>query len=126
MFTSTLKNELVSMELVNQILIGEIKSELVDLEVAKSAVKFRLEKFGDKFYPFLINIKTVKHVTKEAREYLASKDGCEKVSASAILINSAIASMVGNFFIKINKPLVPTKLFTDKTLAIQWLSNYVI
>lgn len=126
MFTNAFKNELVSMELIDEILIGEIKSELVDLEVAKSAVKFRLEKFGDKHYPFLINIKTVKHVTKEAREYLASKNGCEKVSASAILINSSITSMLGNFFIKINKPLVPTKLFTDKTLAIQWLSNYIV
>lgn len=119
-------NDLVSMELVNGILVGEIKAEIVNVDVAKSAIQYRLQNFGDKSYPFLISIQSVRHSTKEARDILASKDGCEKVTASAILVDSAITSVLGNFFIKINKPLVPTKLFTDKTLAIQWLSNYVI
>lgn len=124
MITGSIKNEYVSVSLNEGILTGVIKTDLVDLQVAKAAVDFRLKKYSDKAYPFLINIKQVKFVSKEARDFLASEKGCEKVSASAILINSAVESMLGNFFMRINRPLVPTRLFTDENAAIKWLSTF--
>lgn len=124
MITDSIKNEYASVHLIDGILTGVIKAESVDLKVAKAAVALRLEKFNDKDYPFLINIKQVKFVSKEARDFLASETGCEKVAASAILINSAVASMLGNFFMRINRPYVPTKLFTNEEMALAWLSTF--
>jgi hypothetical protein len=120
-----IENEFVVIVLVDNILIGTIKQYNVDLKVAQKAVDSRLEMCGPKSYPFLINIKSVKNVTKKARDFLASEKGCQGVVASAILINSSITSMVGNFFIKISKPLVPTKLFTNEEDAKQWLFTFV-
>lgn len=119
-----LKNEIVEIELNDSILVATWKHIAIDMNVALYAVESRLKVSNGLSYPILIDIKNVTTVSKEARDFLASKEGCKGVTASAILINSAITSMVGNFFIKINKPLVPTKLFTDKSAAIKWLSKY--
>ena len=55
---------------------------------------------------------------------MASEEGCEGVVAAAILIDSSIGSMIGNFFIRISKPLRPTKIFTDEVLAMKWLQQF--
>jgi hypothetical protein len=43
--------------------------------------------------------------------------------AFAILIDSSVSRVVGNFFLGINKPAVPTKLFTNEKEAVKWLIN---
>ena len=121
--TSPIK-ELVTVEQVDGIILCVLESETVDLSIAKMAVAYRVKLFGDKDYPIIVSIKNVKHITKEARDYLASKDGCSKTKAVAIFIDSIVMSVIANFFLQINKPLVPTKLFTDKISAIEWLRTY--
>ncbi|MDF2451466.1 MAG: hypothetical protein K0S26_970, partial [Bacteroidota bacterium] len=103
--------DFVSIELVNGILIGTLKCEYVDIAIARAAVKYRLKHFGDKDYLMIINMNNVKHITKEAREYLASEKGCRKIKCGAIIISSEVTKIIANFFIRINKPLVPTSLF---------------
>lgn len=111
----------VSIELVNGVLIGTLKCEYVDLSIAQAAVSHRLKHFGDKDYLLMISMSDVKHVTKEAREYFASEEGCLKIKCCAIIISSEVTKIIANFFIRINKPLVPTSLFTSEEKARQWL-----
>lgn len=118
-------DDFLSLDLVNGILIAALKSKTVDLEMAKASVTYRLQQYHDKDYPLFVNIKTVKHITKEARDYLASKEGCHKAASCAILINSNVTRVLANYFIMINKPLVPTKVFTNEEGAKQWLSEYI-
>ena len=75
-------------------------------------------------YPVLANIKGVKSITKEAREYLA-EEGTRLVKAGAIIIGSPLNKMLGNIFLTINNPKVPTKLFTDEKEAKEWLRQYL-
>jgi hypothetical protein len=49
----------------------------------------------------------------------------QHVSAVGFLVNNPLARMVANFFIGINKPPRPTKLFTDMESAVEWLSTYL-
>lgn len=121
MITTENITDSVSIELVNGVLMGTLKCEYVDLSVAEAAVEYRLKHFGNKDYMLLINMANVKHVTKEAREYLASEKGCNKVKCCAILISSEVTKIIANFFIRINKPLVPTSTFTSEDKARQWL-----
>ncbi len=118
-------DDFLSLDLVNGILFAALKSETVDLKMAKASVTYRLQQYNDKDYPLFINIKVVKHITKEARDYLASKEGCHKTASCAILINSNVTRVLANYFIMINKPLVPTKVFTNEEGAKQWLSEYI-
>lgn len=125
MKTILLENNEVTIELEDGIINALWKSSDIDLIVAQQAVKYRLECTNYKLYPMLSNIKSIENITKEARDFLASEKGCEGIIAAAILINSVLGSMIGNFWIRINKPLRPTKLFTDEDEAKKWLANYV-
>jgi hypothetical protein len=97
--------------------------EMLDLPIAQAAVKDRLEYVQGAVYPSLFDITKVRQSTKEARDYLAN-EGNEQVSASAILVTSPMLKMMANFFIMVNKPKNPTRMFTDKESALQWLRQF--
>jgi len=99
----------------------EIKS--IDLQIAKTCVKDRLEFSEDVSYPCLVDSIKTDNVTKEARDYFA-KEGNELITANAILVKSSIFKMIVNFFITVNKPKNPTKMFTGKDQALEWLNQY--
>lgn len=120
------ENKQLSIVLTNGILVGTYLAEAIDLKMAQSVVINRMKLYGEKDYPLLIHMNNVKHVTKDARDYFASKEGCQKIKSCAIITNSIVTRVIANFFLTLNKPLVPTKLFTDEESAKQWLSNYII
>ena len=57
----------------------------------------------------------------ESRKFLASKEGLESRMAFAFVLKSLPQRMVGNFYIKINKPEKPTRIFAQQEAAEQWL-----
>lgn len=71
----------------------------------------------------LIDMRGLKSVTKDAREYLAD-EGSKCITAGALLIGSALTRTIGNIFLSLNKPPVPTKLFTDVQEAKEWLMRF--
>ncbi|MCX2739836.1 DUF7793 family protein [Pontibacter anaerobius] len=97
--------------------------ELLDLDIAKICVQDRLEFIQGETYPSLFDITRIKQSTKEARDYLAN-EGNDFVSASAILISSPMVRMSANFFIQVNKPKNPTRMFTNQPSALEWLAQY--
>lgn len=94
------------------------------LEITKHLVAKRVEHSEGVSYPCLFDISKIKHSTKEARDYLAN-EGNELVTASAILVESAVLKMAANFYVSVNKPVKPTRLFTDKESALAWLKQFI-
>jgi len=125
MKTLLLENEEVLIELEDGIVFAHWKIFHVDINSAQRLVKYRLECTNNGSYPILSNIKSIKNSTKEARDFLASENGCEGIIAAALLVNSHIGSLLANFFIKINKPNRDTRMFTDEIEAKKWLRQYV-
>jgi hypothetical protein len=97
--------------------------DLLELDVAKVVVKNRLALKNGVSYPCLFDITQVKQSTKEARDYMAI-EGNELVLASAILVTSPMLKMMANFFIMVNKPTNPTRMFTDLESALDWLAQF--
>ena len=64
-------------------------------------------------------------VDSEGREYLGGKQMGEIVAAVGLLVGSPLSRFMGNFFIAINKPGFPVKLFTSEPKAIEWLKDFV-
>lgn len=120
-----LDNEYFSIELENGIIISTWKSTLVDLTIAKKMLVSRLEILKGQQYPFLIKINSLKDLTKEARDFFASEQGCEGVIAGAIYVNSVLENYIAAFFIMVNRPMRPTKIFNDEIKAKKWLAQYV-
>ena len=79
--------------------------------------------FVDEKFPILIDSRGIKSISREARSFFTTNGRATNTMAFAILIDSAVSKVVGNFFLGINKPAVPTKLFVDEELALQWLRN---
>jgi hypothetical protein len=95
----------------------------VTIDIAKACVETRLALSEGRSYPQLIDVTGIKSITKEAREYLAT-EGTKLVKAGAFIVGSPLNKMLGNIFLFINTPEVPTKLFTDEGKAKEWLKKY--
>lgn len=106
-------------------MIGHFKPGInITIEVAHDIVNKRSAFFENKLYPMLIEDRGVIGMTKETRDFFSTKAGTKKIKAGALLLNSVFSTYLGNFFLKVSNPPVPTKIFTDRAKAIKWLEQY--
>lgn len=95
----------------------------ITLDVAIDCTKIRMEVSENTLMPMFTDGRNIKSIQKEAREFL-SKQGTKLVKAGAFLIQSPFERMIGNVFVKINRPQVPTEFFTNENEALKWLEKY--
>jgi hypothetical protein len=81
---------------------------------------------GDITYPLLVNLKEINSISKEARDHFSMKNRTPGVTAIAMLVSSPVSRIIGNFFLGMNKTVVPTKLFTIEIEAVSWLKEFVV
>ncbi|CAA9234137.1 MAG: hypothetical protein AVDCRST_MAG56-1068 [uncultured Cytophagales bacterium] len=99
-------------------------AENINLEIVQRGVDERVKLCGNVAYPMLSDGRKVKHLSKEARAFLASPESTVLVSAGAFLVSNQLQKVLGNFFILIDKPEIPTRLFTDESEALNWLQQF--
>ena len=63
-------------------------------------------------------------VTKEVREYLTISNHYEFIESEAYVIQTLAQSLLANFYLKNNKPNIPTRFFQSTTLAENWLYSF--
>jgi hypothetical protein len=61
--------------------------------------------------------------SKDAREYISSKEVSDVLKADAFVIKGLALRIMGNGYLKINKPKRPTRLFNSKDEALNWLKQ---
>jgi hypothetical protein len=76
-------------------------------------------------FPLLIDTREIRSITKEARDFFSMNNRESHVIAFAILIDSPLSKIIGNFFMGLNKPRVPVRLFTSEKEAISWLQSFL-
>ena len=112
-------------EIDNNILIATYKpNNRITLKAAKEIVASRLSFIENPSIPILILNQGIIKMDKEARDYLASAEGIAGLKCAAILLNSDFISITVNFFLKVTKPKLLVKTFTDKQEALTWLSGF--
>jgi hypothetical protein len=124
MVNDSFENDFVVIRIKGGILYLKYKKDIFDLECAKDVVENRLKISNGVAYPLFVDISKVKTTTKEARIYSSKGDAEKLVTATALWGTSELTKVMANFFLTINRPLVPVKFFTDQEKAIQWLSHY--
>lgn len=75
---------------------------------------------GDHNFPIIIDARFVKSISKEARDHFSLKNRASRTMAFAIIVDSPLSRIIANFFIGLNKPAVPVRLFTDEETALKW------
>lgn len=82
------------------------------------------EIFGDEKRPVFIDISRIKSASRGAREYFAGSEASKRTTVMAILVGSSTSRVIGNFFLGLNKPKYPIKLFCSEKKALDWLKSY--
>lgn len=97
---------------------------MLSLDIARSCVEARIHFSRGKSYPVVVDMRGLKSATREAREYLATI-GVTLVKAGALITGSKFNMALGNLFLTIDKPQVPTRLFTSEEKARQWAKAHL-
>ena len=64
--------------------------------------------------------------TPEARKFGANNPYMKHHLAYAMLADSTPVILLSNFFIRVNSPKIPTRLFKNEDEAIVWLRQYLV
>lgn len=97
----------------------------VTLDDARANVALCLQRNAGQRRPLLVDLRGVKTQTAEARAYLAGPEGVRVSQAVGLLIGSPLSRVLGNFYLGLNKPSTPTRLFTAEEEAQAWLRGFL-
>lgn len=61
--------------------------------------------------------------SQETRQYAATEMQYPNKVADALVVRSLSEKLIANFYIRINKPKIPTRLFNNEESAIKWLQK---
>lgn len=76
--------------------------------------------------PFVIMAGEHVIITKDAKENASFLEDKSPVCASAIVVSNLAYRLLADFFIKMQKPKIPYKTFTNKEKAFEWCKQFVV
>lgn len=74
-------------------------------------------------YCVMIESGSFAEFSKKAKEASASKEHSENRIALAIIIHNLAMKLISDIYLRVNKPVCPTKAFRDKEEALKWLKS---
>lgn len=81
--------------------------------------------FRGQKYPLLVDARTIKYISKDARKQFAVNGRETSITSFALMVKSPLSRVIGNFFMGLNKPSIPARLFDDEQEAIAWLKKFI-
>ena len=78
---------------------------------------------GGRATPLLVDMREVGQLDRAARLEFARR--YDTVSAVALVVGTPLTRMIGNLFMRMNKPLTPTKMFDKEAPAVEWLIRFL-
>ncbi len=93
------------------------------LQDAKDNTAAVIKVSGDSNFPILVDLRQIKSISKEARDHFSMRGRKPHVTAIAMLVKSPVSRIIGNFFLGLNRPTVPTRLFTSEVDAKTWMKR---
>lgn len=83
------------------------------------------EEISGKKLPMLIHGGKYSTINVDALKFISKNINMPYSKASAYIMYTVAQKILGNFYLKINKPQRPTKFFNNKEEAIIWLKQYL-
>jgi hypothetical protein len=124
-FTDDYESSYVKMSIQSNILHCKYADNTrLSEDVARSCIENRIFLSRGKSYPVLTDMLGVVSTTHEASEYITSL-GSTLVKAHAFMTGSWISRVIGNILLAIDRPQIPTRLFTSEEKAREWLKRFV-
>ncbi|BDU26323.1 hypothetical protein [Flavobacterium sp. GSB-24] len=96
----------------------------IDLEVAMRVVADRIAFQNERQLPVFCDTRGIVSIDKAARDYLA-KSGSLLAKAVALIGSENVSMTMSTFYLEINKPSVPTRIFTVEQEAMDYLKSFL-
>jgi hypothetical protein len=74
--------------------------------------------------PFIFEAGEGINITKEARDNAIIIEEISPCKAMAVIVNNIAYAMIGNFYLKFNKPKRPYKVFRKREDGLEWLQQF--
>lgn len=88
-------------------------------------IKNAQKELSGKRIPILISGGKYSTTNVDVMKFLAKNENMPYSKVSAYITNSISQKLLGNFYMKINKPERPTRFFNTKEDAVIWLKQYI-
>lgn len=75
--------------------------------------------------PIIVDISNVKTVSKGSRDIYSSTETAEILSAAALIVSNPVSRIMGNFYMGINKAIMPVRMFSAISDAKKWLKEFL-
>ena len=76
--------------------------------------------------PILVDLRKMRSMDRGARIVYSGPQGARYAIALALLVDSPLSRIIGNFFLSLNRSrLYPTRLFTSESDALAWLFGFL-
>ena len=92
----------------------------IELRHAKENTEAVINLPGDHKFPIIVDARHAKALSKEARDHFSLNTRASRTTAFAIIVDSPVSRIIANFFMGLNNPAVPVKLFKSEDAAISW------
>ncbi|MDF2452761.1 MAG: hypothetical protein K0S26_2265 [Bacteroidota bacterium] len=99
---------------------------LINIELQNKLLHFYRDITGGKLMPFIFLAAENVSITKEAKENAIFIEDQSMVGASAVVVNNFAYKLIANFYLKINKPRRPYKVFSNEQDAVKWLKTVTL
>ena len=96
---------------------------LINMEKAMEMYHICKELFPNRGYKSLKIVEHKMKLEQNVMNFLASDERKHLISVEAVVVNSAALKFLGNFYLKIKRPVIPTKIFDNEKQAVEWLTN---
>lgn len=102
----------------------DIKME-ISIDQSKQVYEAAYALTNGKAYPNLFTASKFMIPDKETRDFMITEKRLALTCADAFIVDSLAQRIMGNMYIKINKPPVPSQLFLNQEDAIKWLRTFI-
>jgi hypothetical protein len=96
---------------------------MVLLEDAAAALEAMAQLTGGRRSPLLVDMHETGPLDRPTRTELTRRSDLQ--SAVALVAGTPLSRMMANFFLRVNEPPFPTRLFDNEASAIVWLQAFV-
>ena len=94
-------------------------------EIAREILREVRSLGGGKAFCNLVVFKQYTTVDDAARAFSAGEEGNAYTIADAFVVNSIALKLVGSFYMQVNRPVRPTRIFTKEEEAVAWLRTFL-
>lgn len=96
---------------------------VVTLESARELAAAHVAAARGRKRPTLAFLGGMKAADREGRRLAAGPQIAAVTSRLALVVSDPVSRILGNFFLRVSRPLYPTRIFTDEASARRWLAE---